>query len=366
MDLTPTEEQRELVDLAARILGDACTPEALNARDRAGTTAFDRALWGELAGAGLLGVGVPEEYGGLGFGFLETCLLLEQVGRVTAPVPAQAVLGVAVPVLAAHGSEQRVRLLPGICAGSTIVTAALAEVGGDPFAPATTAVESGGGWRLTGTKTGVPAGTEADFLLVSADYGLFLVAADDLAAHPQPVVGAGVDALVELAGAPGEKVGGADTVADAVRYAIVAGCAVSAGVVAAAIELTAGYVREREAFGRPLATFQAVGQRAADGFTAAWAVRLAALEAAWALADGRDADLEVHTAKALAADRGLVAMRAAQHLHGGIGLHAEYPLHRHTAWAKRAELGLGGAADHLERLGALIASESSAEETVHP
>lgn len=374
MDLSPTEDQRELVALAARILSDATAPEVLHQRDREGVTTFDRALWRSLADAGLLGVGVPEDHGGLGFGFLETCLLLEQVGRRAAPVPALAVLGAAVPLLAEFGTpEQKAAVLEPACQGSVVPTVALTEIGGDPYQPSTTATPDGDGWVLNGEKSGVPGGTEADVFLVSASVTglgprLFVIPAGTpgVEVEPQPMVTGEVDALLRFAGVrlAADSILGSrqddDVVAFAVRHATTAMCAVVAGAGGAAVELTAAYVKTREAFQRPLATFQAVGQRLADAFTAAWTVRLTALEAAWSLADGRTAEMEVMTAKYYASAAGLEVARATHHLHGGFGVDRAYPLHRLSMYSKRIELTFGGAGEQIERLGDRIAAETVA------
>ena len=187
MDFTLDEEQQAVEELAGRVLRDATTMERLREIEDTGAEDgavpdFDRRLWAALAEAGLLGVTIPESLGGLGLGSVALAVLLEQVGRTVAPVPAVAVLGYGVPALTEYGSaEQQQALLPGILEGSTIVTAALIEPHGDPLQPGTTARRSGDGWVLDGTKICVPAGLWADTIVVSAatDDGaaLFLVPA---------------------------------------------------------------------------------------------------------------------------------------------------------------------------------------------
>jgi alkylation response protein AidB-like acyl-CoA dehydrogenase len=139
--------------------------------------------------------------------------------------------------------------------------------------------------------------------------------------------------------------------------ATVACCAVVAGVCEEALRLTAEYTKTREQFGRPIASFQAVGQRAADAYIDTEAVRITALQAAWRLASGLPAAEEVAVAKFWAADAGQRVVHAAQHLHGGMGVDRDYPLHRYFLWAKQLELTLGGATEQLRHLGALLASE---------
>jgi alkylation response protein AidB-like acyl-CoA dehydrogenase len=121
--------------------------------------------------------------------------------------------------------------------------------------------------------------------------------------------------------------------------------------------MTAEYTKTREQFERPIATFQAVGQRAADAYIDTEAVRLTALQAAWRLEEGLPAAAEVAIAKFWAADGGQRVVHAAQHLHGGIGVDRDYALHRYFLWAEQVELAFGGATAQLVRLGDLLAAE---------
>jgi alkylation response protein AidB-like acyl-CoA dehydrogenase len=134
-------------------------------------------------------------------------------------------------------------------------------------------------------------------------------------------------------------------------------CATAAGVCETALRMTAEYTKTREQFDRPIATFQAVGQRAAEAYIDTEAVRLTAWQAAWRLDAGLPATAEVSVAKFWAADGGQRVVHAAQHLHGGIGVDRDYPLHRYFLWAKHLELTLGGATSQLLRLGSLLADQ---------
>ena len=124
-----------------------------------------------------------------------------------------------------------------------------------------------------------------------------------------------------------------------------------AGACAAALELTAEYTKTAEQFGKPIATFQAVGQRAADAYIDTEAVRLTAWQAAWRLAEGCPAAAEVAVAKYWADEGGQRVVHAAPHLHGGVGVDRDYPLHRYFLLTKQLELTLGGANASLLRLG---------------
>src|SRR5437773_10748850 len=169
MDFALSPEQEALRDLARRILADHVTPERL-ALVEAEPDRFDRAAWEALAGARLLGTAIPEEFGGSGLGVLELCLLLEEVGRAVAPLPAWPTLVLGALPLARFGTrEQRAAFLPGVASGEVVLTAALLEPDGDdPLHPATAARRDGARWRLDGTKTCVPAAHLAARVLVPA------------------------------------------------------------------------------------------------------------------------------------------------------------------------------------------------------
>src|SRR5215475_1420843 len=167
MDFSFTSDQQDLRELAAKILGDATTLERTK-QVVADSDGFDRDLWAALADAGIVGISLPESVGGAGLGFLETCIVLEEVGRTAAPIPALAVMGLAAPALVEFGATDA---LEGVAAGTRIVTAALTEAVGDVHSPATTAT----GGKLSGEKVCVPAGLDAKAIVVSAADGVYLV-----------------------------------------------------------------------------------------------------------------------------------------------------------------------------------------------
>jgi alkylation response protein AidB-like acyl-CoA dehydrogenase len=366
VDFALTDEQTAVRDLAAEVLGDHCTPEALRAAEGGDSPGFDRALWATLAEAGLLGVCVPEEHGGLGLGLVELALLLEEAGRTAAPVPLLGGLALGALTVVRHGSAaQQAALLPAVARGELLLTAALVEPLGDELAPTTTARQDGGGWVLDGTKTCVPAGLFADRVVVSAatpsGAGLFLVdrAAAGVRLERQDTIAWTPEALLVLDGVPGEPLGTLDgsSVSDAVQVGQAAVCAVLSGAADAATRLTGVYTTTREQFGKPIAMFQAVGQRAADCYIDSRTIRLTMLQAVWRLAHGLPADKEVAVAKYYASDAGQRVVRAAAHLHGGMGVSREYPLHRYYVLVKQLELTLGGGTRSLVRLGRLLADE---------
>jgi acyl-CoA dehydrogenase len=373
MDFSFTEEQEAVRELADRIFTDLSTQERLRAIETSGDEdRFDAKLWSELASAGLLGISLPESVGGAGLGFIETGLVVEAAGRTAAYVPAVETLAAAAPALAAFGSESQInQWLPGVIAGDTVVTTALVELGGTPDAPSVVAEADGAGWILNGVKACVPSGTTATAALVPAR-----IEPDGVAVFIVPLDGAGISIERQVANNgvaeglitfTGVNVGadallgsvdqGPTIVAWLVDRTTTALALVQAGAAAASLALVSAYTKEREQFGKAIATFQAVGQRAADAYVDAEAIRLTAWQAAWRIDEGLPADKEIAVAKFWAADGGQRVVHAAVHLHGGVGVDREYPLHRFFLNTKHIELTLGGATDQLLRLGAELAAE---------
>ena len=220
MDFELNEDQKEIADLAGRILREKASPERLRAVE-ADPEGFAREAWDALAGAGLLGVALPERLGGGGFGLVEACLVLEEVGRTVAPVPYLANLAAALAVAEFGSAEQQARFVAPAIAGSAILTVALGEDGTAfvPTTPAVRAVRDGDGVRLHGTKELVPALHLAARVVVPAslddgDVGVFLVdpAADGVSR--ERVVATSYEPLWDLR-LDGVRAGAADRLAPA-------------------------------------------------------------------------------------------------------------------------------------------------------
>ena len=374
MDFSYSDDQQAAIELARQILSDACTPQRLRAVELTGGPRFDRELWARLAEAGLVAAGVPEAQGGAGLRFLVVAGIVEQVGRTAAPVPLleTSVLG-ALPLAEFAGPALREAWLPRVARGEAVLTAALVEPEREPAQPGTRAARDGAGWRLTGKTICVPAGPVADAILVPAaleggGLGVFLVEARGAGVSQQPLVTTSrqPESVLELRDARvgggallGTPERGAGIVAWIELRATAALCALAVGVTSEALRLTAEYTKTRKQFDQPIATFQAVGQRAADAFIDTEAIRLTALQAAWRIDAGLPAEAAVAAAKYWAAAGGSRVVRAAQHLHGGVGVDREYPLHRYYVYARQLELTLGGGTQQLRRLGRLIASDAA-------
>ncbi len=375
MDFSFGEDQEDLRALARRIFEDLAAPARLRERELAREW-FDRRLWQELASAGLLAVGLGEDVGGAGRGFVESCIVLEEAGRAGAAVdPLLGTLAGGM-VLERFGSpDQRRRWLPGVTEGSTLLTGGFSALGSDlsdlvaAVSRSTRALRDADGWFLRGSLSCVPAGMDADAVVLPArieeagrsGVAIFVLdtAAEGLSREPQPTVTGYPQARFELDTRVGPEslvTDSPDALAWVLERVMAAMCVLQSGCCQAALALTAAYTSTREQFGKPIATFQAVGQRAADAYVDTEAVRLSAWQAAWRLAEELPAAEALAVAKFWADDGAQRVVHGAQHLHGGVGVDRDYPLHRYYLITKQLAPTLGGATPSLLRLGALIAS----------
>jgi alkylation response protein AidB-like acyl-CoA dehydrogenase len=355
MDFTFTTEQDDAAQLAAQILGGRVDNERQKTVEAAGSR-FDADLWRELTESGLTSLHLPEAYDGAGLGLVELARVLVEVGRTLAPVPL-AVHGPATLLLAELGSdEQKERRL----SGGSVVTVALAEERAHlPARPTVVASDE----RLSGTKVLVRAGSVAEAFLVTATdadgTGVYLLeaGADGVTTTEGHSSDRDLVVRLDLDGAPATRLGGSDAAARLAQLVVVAAAAEQLGVTEGALRLTASYAKEREQFGRPIGTFQAVRQRLADGYIDVLAQRLTLWQAVWRLAEGLPAETEVATAKLWAADAGHKLAHTTVHVHGGVGIDLDGEAHRYFTTAKRFEMVFGGATEQALAIGKVLATD---------
>lgn len=358
MDFELTEEQQAVADLAEQLVSGTVDPDRLAALEADGRRVDDR-LWGEMVDAGLVGIALPEDAGGAGLGMVELGLALEAVGRHVAKAPLwSAVLGAA--ALARDGRDDLQPWVARTVDGSARVAVALEEFGQQaPEAPTTEAHEDGGAWTLAGTKAAVVDLPDTDRVVVSATTPdgarLFLVdpTADGATVEPVDTTGHAPAANLVLRDCPAEALGPDDDTAvtwllDRVQVAL---AWLQAGIGAGAVVRTADFLSDREQFGRPLGTFQAVAHRVADCHISVQAIRVTALQAAWLLDAGDDPGTSVLVAAWWAHDAGQQVVHDVMHLHGGLGVDLDFPIHRYLLAGREVADTLGGPSQVLERLG---------------
>jgi alkylation response protein AidB-like acyl-CoA dehydrogenase len=368
MDFSLSETQEELRGLAARILEDRSGLQHLKERDRSDDW-YDLPTWQEFAKANLLGIALPESAGGLGFGFLDLCMVLREVGRNVSPLPVIPTLVSGALPIARFGSDAQQAILAKVASGDVLLTAALVEIGAEPGEPSTTATRDGDGWKISGTKSNVPGATAAEIVLVPATVdgkvAMFLVptnasgitSARQQTLNREPLFEMTLDGVhVADDALLGSLDQGADILAWTLNRTTIAVCALVSGVAEQAVRMTAQYTCDRKQFDRAIGTFQAVGQRMADCFIDMQGIELTMLQAATHLDEGRDDVLEVATAKFWAADGGNRIGHAGLHIHGGISIDVDYPIHRYFLWLKQYEFTLGSATPELLAIGRELAN----------
>jgi 3-oxo-4-pregnene-20-carboxyl-CoA dehydrogenase alpha subunit len=266
---------------------------------------------------------------GDGLGVMETAVVLTEVGRAAAPLPAFSTLALGVLPIAHHGSPAQRELLTQVAAGECRLTAALR---------ATVTVSAPN--VLSGKAVGVVDAAAAHRILVPAGDTVFLVSPEDTAITRTYSAGGTPEYTVVLDGTPGEAL---CKTAVLRRFAVAGACAYGDGLLAGALDLTAAHIRTREQFGKPLATFQAVAQQIADVYISARTLHLAAWSASWRLAHDKDPDGDLAVAAYWLAEEAMPALHTCHHLHGGVGVDVSYPLHRYYSATKDLVRLLGGA-----------------------
>ncbi len=363
------DEQRMLSKTAHEFIRERAPAARLrtfrNARDETG---FSRALWQEMASLGWLGLPIPEGYDGLGLGFFDLCVVLEATGRELMPEPFVSTLLLGAQAVLLAGNEvQKKALLPGVAAGTTLLAVAYEERGSRKGLIEnldTVARPVDGGFEISGEKLQVLDGHVADTILVLArseqgDSSLFCVdrGAPGLDVTRQFRIDGQGAAIVRLnkvqvtdAAVLGE-LGQGDTILQTVFDRAAVGLAAQMlGGAEQAFADTLAYIKEREQFGAPLGSFQALQHRAVDLYTEIALLRSVVLAAARAV-DEAPESLPKHAslAKARASDTFMHVAEEAIQMHGGIGVTDEHDIGFYIKRAHAASLTFGDAAWHRRR-----------------
>jgi alkylation response protein AidB-like acyl-CoA dehydrogenase len=355
-DFSP--EQNQLRDQTRRFL------EARQASVRSvldGPEPYDRALWVGLAELGLLGVRIPEAYGGLGLSHLELCVIAEELGRSLAPTPFSSSIYLAAEFLVAAGDEaQKTRWLPRLAAGEAIGTFAVAE-GPGPLAPSGIQARVARN-RLHGGKLPVPDGGVADFAIVAARDAdgvvLCLVELDQPEVRREAVET--IDptrnhARLEFAGAEAEPLAVAGEAWPLVERVLDTAAVLTAfeqvGGADKSLEMARDHALERVAFGRPIGSFQAIKHMLADMYVSTVLARSNAYFGAWALStDAAELPEAAAAARISATQAYQLCARDGIQVHGGMGFTWDSDCHLHYRRSNLLALSLGGLPQWEDRL----------------
>src|SRR3954462_15006807 len=381
MDFTLTDEQQLIRDTAREFCDAEIAPFAAE-WDR--TETIDRSIVGKLASLGFLAAALPEEHGGMGLPMVSYALLVEEIGRADSNVRGIVSVsnGLYGKTVARWGTdEQRARLLPGLAAGEELGCYALTEpgAGSDPGSLETRAERDGDGWRISGQKIFITLGSWAAWALVFARTGeagprgitCFIVptSADGFEARPikgklglraQDTAELHLDGVRVGPDAVLGEVGGGFKVAmsalDHGRISLGAGCV---GIAQGCLEASIGYAKERQQFGRAIATFQLVQELIADMAVETEAARLLVWRAAAASDAGRPHTAESSFAKYFASEVSVRAANAAVQVHGGYGYVDEYPVGKYLRDARVTTLYEGTSQVQKLIIGRALTGESA-------
>lgn len=377
MDLVLTDEQTLLQETAREFVSKNSSLRRIRAlRDSRDPLGYSRDLWTEMAQLGWLGIPFPEEHGGVGLGYTELMVVLEEFGRGLMPEPLLSAVSLGGSALALGGTaEQQQAILPELTAGNLLITLAYQEPRSryNPTLVETRAQRAGGGWTLSGEKVQVPDLCGADRVIVSArtagDVGdtrgvtLFVIdgQAPGVSIDRQWRIdsrNAGHLRLDQVAVGPahvlGEVDGGATLLAGVLDRATAGLCAEMLGSMLAAFEMTLDYLKTRVQFGVPIGSFQALKHRAAKMFIEIELARSVVLAAHKALDEGSpDVPKLVSAAKARCSDAFVLVSNEMVQMHGGIGMTDEHDAGFFLKRARVADVTFGDAAYHRDRFATL-------------
>jgi alkylation response protein AidB-like acyl-CoA dehydrogenase len=351
-----SESQEFLKDSARKFFAGEC-PSTEVRRLMETDTAYDAVLWSKLTEQGYTGIIFPEEYGGVGLGKVELMLLMEESGRALLPGPFFSTVVLAGSVLdAVAAPAHKKQYLAPICRGEVRATVALLE-GSANWDPKSVEMASNNG-KLTGKKLFVPDAAVADFLIVVARDGVYLV--DSKARGLKITSMSGMDLtrrlyVVEFRDTPAERIASSSTLSRAFDIATAALAAELVGGMQRTLDITVEYAKTRKQFGKPIGMFQAVQHQCADMYLETESSRSAVYYAGWALEENSpDAATAVSIAKMYSSDAARTVGNRGIQIHGGMGFTWENDVHLYYRRAKASETAFGDATFHRERIAAAV------------
>lgn len=370
MDFSLTEEQGSFKDSTRKFLREQCSSSVIRELEKS-ESGFSETLWKKMAELGWTGMIIPEQYGGLEFGIFELAILLEEIGAAAFDSPFFAQQMATLAILEGASEEQKSRLLPTLASGDSIASLAVEELGVsyEPRFVSTSAQMSGGKYIISGSKMFVPYANVADYLLVLVrtagvtgdEQGCSLIIVDrktpGISMTPLTTIAPDRQFRVDfdkVAVSADSMLGDADSALETIRNvhqkctALI--CAEMVGGAERQLELTTEYTRQREQFGRPLGSFQAVQHHLVDMFTMVQGSRWASYQAVDRLDRKKSADREVAIAKAFTSDACQKVAALTHQLHGGVGVDMANDVQFYFRRAKAMELKFGPAPVQLKRL----------------
>lgn len=365
------DEHQEMLRKLARDFFDQELPRSLvktMAQDR---RSYSPELWTKMANVGFTGIGLPEEYGGSGGGFLDLMILMEEMGRACLPGYFFSTIFLGALVVADYGNqEQKQRILPKVVGGELLLTLAALEAGAihDPGRFEVQATTKGKGFVINGKKLFVPDARFANYVICLAKTGirelaLFLVDGDNtgLVKTVLPTIAGDeqceldfVNVEVPLEDVLGNIGSGREYYRRIYSKAAIAKCAEMVGGAQRVLDMSVSYAKERVQFGHPIGAFQAIQHYCADMLVDVETSRLMTWQAAWKVAQGLDCSPEVSMAKAWVNERYQRIAALGHQIHGTIGFQWDHDMHLYYKQAKLGAVTLGDTSYHEEIVAAAL------------
>ena len=374
MDTLLSEEEQMLKNVAREFLEAEVTPTLVREMEL-DNLGYPPALWQRMADLGWLGLPFPEEYGGQGLPLTYLGLVLEETGRVLAPVPMHSTMVAALAIAEAGSESQRREVLPAVVAGEMVLTWAFTERDPKlvPEALVQPAEADGNAWLLVGEKMFVDNFTVSQKCLVAVrtvagsqgneGISLFLIDCNGAGVSQSPLITLAKDkqsrvtfdrVRVTESDLVGELHKGWPVAERMLERATALLCCQMIGATRKDAEMAIEYAKNRVAFGRPIGAFQSIQHLCADMLLHVDGAQLLTYEALWKMGQGMPAGVEVSQAKAFCNEKCESVVRSSQVIHGGIGFMMEFDLHlwfrRVSAWTMR----LGTSFEHRAKVAAAL------------
>jgi alkylation response protein AidB-like acyl-CoA dehydrogenase len=377
VDFSYSDTHEDLKTLCADILTDFSDPERFKGLEANGPY-FDKSLWGKLQETGILTASFPEALGGMDMDYSATTLVAELLGQTVVSIPyIPCVVSTALPLISGVRDNQFVtETLARVASGETLLVPGFIEPHNEePLAPNTIVKQSGDHYYIDGIKHCVPYASDAEAVLVSGQID------GDLWLGLVPLEQAGVSLTeqrctsnepqyqVTMQQAKAQCVAQGNAartlIEQSVAMTTAAYCSMAVGLVQRMTKISAEYTSQREQFGVPIATFQAVAHRLASCYIDTECLRIITLKAASDINNGHFDEESLSMAKAWCGDVCHRISQAAQHVHGGIGIDKNYHLFRYCLWAKQLELSLGSSKVHIAQLADRIEEKYLAQASIN-
>lgn len=372
MDLSLDETQQMLKNTAKNFFATEC-PETHVREMENDKDGYSKKLWGKIVNQGWLGVPFDEKYGGFGLTFLEFCILLEEAGRVLLPEPLfHAVLLGGMPINIFGNKKQKDKLLPKIISGESIATFAFHEED-DSILPSSIQCQasmSTNGYTISGTKMFVPFANISDMIITIArtgdkdtDLSAFIIpsTAEGVSISELSTISSDKQSVINLDNVQipatymlGQKNKGWELVEQIFSFAAIGKSCEMLGASEKVLEGTVEYAKTRTQFGRPIGTFGEIQRHCSEMATIVEGTRFVIYEAAWKLAQNKNADKEVSMAKSWTSDSHKKVCAISHQVHGGIGFTKEHWVQLYSRRAKAAEIAFGDGNYHREKLSKLL------------